>query len=123
MQCFNAFVVESVNFMALLTVRSNLDVVRDFIALVVIAEFDKYFCSANSTKKYFVDDIIKADKQYKSFLIIQRTSSNGAKWLLDNEGKAINKLEPQPCEEEFVDEKSIQRKNLKELIRLRKEAK
>ena len=45
-QAFNVMIVESVNFAALLTNGTIIDIIMNFLALVVIAEFDEYFFSA-----------------------------------------------------------------------------
>ena len=46
LQAFNVIIVESVNFAALLTNFTILDIIMNFLALVVIAEFDENFFSA-----------------------------------------------------------------------------
>ena len=46
LQAFNVIIVELVNFAALLTNATILDIIMNFLALVVIAEFDEYFFSA-----------------------------------------------------------------------------
>jgi hypothetical protein len=46
MQATMIFVVEIVNFFAILTAGSILDVVMNFMALAIIAEFDDFFYGA-----------------------------------------------------------------------------
>ena len=108
MQAFNVLVVELVNFSALLTNFTIIDIIMNFLALVVIAEFDEYFFSAVTNDPLV--DIITGEGAYENFLIIQRTTSESARFLEDNEGNHINRFEPQPCEEEFVDEREAQDK-------------
>ena len=102
MQAFNVVVVELVNFAALLTNSTILDIIMNFLALVVIADFDEYFYSA--IKNDELADIVTAESPYENFLIIQRTTSKGAKWLENIDGTPMNRLEPQECEVDFVDE-------------------
>ena len=73
MQAFNVLVVELVNFSALLTNFTIIDIIMNFLALVVIAEFDEYFFSALNGDPLV--DIITGDSGYENFLIIQRTTS------------------------------------------------
>ena len=68
MQAFNVFVVESVNFAALLTNSTIIDIIMNFLALVVIAEFDEYFFSA--VKNDELVDILTGEGAYENFLII-----------------------------------------------------
>ena len=92
MQSFNVFAVEFVNFTALLTNFTIIDIIMNFLALVVIADFDEFFFSA--VKNSDLIKIVTAEGNYESFLIIQRTTSDQARWLYDNKGNEINKLEP-----------------------------
>ena len=92
MQVCNVFIVEFVNFAALLTNFTIIDIIMNFLALVVIAEFDEYFFSALKNDPLL--DIVTGEGFYENFLIIQCTTSSSAKWLTDNEGNSINKLEP-----------------------------
>lgn len=46
LQSINVLIVECVNFAALLTNFTIIDVIMNFLALVVIAEFDEYFYDA-----------------------------------------------------------------------------
>ena len=96
MQAFNVFIVEFVNFAALLTNFTIIDIIMNFLALVVIAEFDEYFFAA--VKSDPLADIVTGEGAYENFLIIQRTTSTQARWILDKNNQEINKLEPQKCE-------------------------
>ena len=90
----------------------------NFLALVVIAEFDEYFFAA--VKNDELADIITGEGAYENFLIIQRTTSSQARWILDKNNKEINKLEPQKCEENFVDKERFDMKVLMESKRITK---
>ena len=82
LQVVSVVIVESVNFAALLTNTTILDIIMNFLALVVIADFDNYFFSA--VKNDELCDIIVGEKPYdEEFLLIQRTTSKDAKWLCD----------------------------------------
>ena len=118
MQAFNVFIVEFVNFTALLTNFTIIDIIMNFLALVVIAEFDEYFFAA--VKNDELADIITGEGAYENFLIIQRTTSSQARWILDKNNKEINKLEPQKCEENFVDKERFDMKVLMESKRITK---
>ena len=118
MQAFNVFIVEFVNFTALLTNFTIIDIIMNFLALVVIAEFDEYFFAA--VKSDPLADIITGEGAYENFLIIQRTTSSQARWILDKNNKEINKLEPQKCEEQFVDKERFDMKVLMESKRITK---
>ena len=76
MQAFNVFVVEMVNFAALLTNFTIIDIIMNFLALVVIAEFDEYFFSA--VKSDDLVQVLTGEGAYENFLIIQRTTSINA---------------------------------------------
>ena len=112
------FIVEFVNFTALLTNFTIIDIIMNFLALVVIAEFDEYFFAA--VKNDELADIITGEGAYENFLIIQRTTSSQARWILDKNNKEINKLEPQKCEENFVDKERFDMKVLMESKRITK---
>ena len=51
LQATSIFVVEIVNFIVILTSQSYLDIVMNFMALAVIAEFDDAFYSALGSEK------------------------------------------------------------------------
>ena len=89
----------------------------NFLALVVIAEFDEYFYSA--VKSDPLCKIVTGEGAFENFLIIQRTTSNQARDAVDNDVKPINKLKPQPCEEDFVDDSKIEKVNLMATLRKR----
>ena len=99
LQSTNVIIVELVNFIALLTNTSIIDVIMNFLALVVIAEFDEYFYSAISRSELV--DIVKGDEPYGDFLIHQRTTSIDARFYETQAGQTINELEPQDAEKEF----------------------
>ena len=109
MQVFKVLVVEFVNFSALLTNFTIIEIVRNFLALVVIAEFDNYFFRAEKKNRQInLIDIINGKGFFENFLIIQCTTSESARFFEDNYGNHINRFEPQICEEEFVDENEAQ---------------
>ena len=85
-------IVESVNFAALLTNFTILDIIMNFLALVVIAEFDEYFFSA--VKEDSMVDILIGYVPYGNYLVIQRTTSSNAVWLEDHKKDPINELTP-----------------------------
>ena len=117
LQAFNTITVELVNFVALLTNFTIIDVIMNFLALVVIAEFDEYFYDAVSDDN--LTDICTGADPYGDFLMIQRTTSTKAKWKISIDGKkAINQLKPQACEEEFMKEAKDMEN---ELVKMRKE--
>ena len=78
-QAFMVVLVESVNFMAILTTSQILDIVMNFLALVVIAEFDDFFYAAVS--EYDITEVID-DKVYDDFLVIQTTTSISARYVM-----------------------------------------
>jgi len=85
--------VESINFLALLTNFEVIGIVMDFLALVIIAEFDDFFYQAIRNEE--VVSVIEDGKQYKELLTIQTTTSCYAKYIMKG-----NRLRPQPCEKE-----------------------
>ena len=68
MQAFNVFVVETVNFAALLTNFTIIEIIMNFLALVVIAEFDEYFFNAVKTDP--LASIVRGEDSYADFLVI-----------------------------------------------------
>ena len=78
----------------------------NFLALVVIADFDEYFY--NVIKGDPLCAIVTGDGSYENFLIIQCTTSVQARDAIDYHFKPINKLKPQPCEVNFVDDSKIE---------------
>ena len=66
MQAFNVIIVELVNFAALLINFEIIEVIRNFLALVVISQFDEYFFGAIQSDP--LADFITADDHYEKFL-------------------------------------------------------
>ena len=83
--------VESINFLALLTNTEVIGIVMDFLALVIIAEFDDFFYQAIINPE--ITKVIE-DKSYKDLVTIQTTTSLHATYIMKG-----NRLHPQPCEE------------------------
>lgn len=77
MQATMIFVVEVVNFFAILTATSILDVVMNFMALAIIAEFDDFFFAAlgdDDGKK-----LLAEAESFEPLCRISRTTSIDAK--------------------------------------------
>lgn len=91
--------VESVNYIALLTNLSHLDIVMNFMALVVIADFDDFFYSALLESPY-KEVITNSDKTYDEFLLLQMTTS----YIARNPVRG-DRVERQDCEK--VHEKTL----------------
>ena len=72
--------VEIVNFVALITNTTVLDIVMNFLALVIIAEFDDYFFNAVTNSELV--DVIN-DSVYDKFLIVQTTTSSDADLMIE----------------------------------------
>lgn len=108
MQTNVVIIVELVNFIALITNETVLDIVMNFLALVVIADFDDFFFSA--TESEFADVI--SDPKYDQFLIIQTTTSWNARdcW----EKNRLTKQECEKNEEVFCDIMDPEAKERKE---------
>ena len=71
MQVFKVLIVEFVNFSALLTNFTIIEIVRNFLALVVIAEFDNYFFRAyKEIRNFNLINIINGKGYFENFLII-----------------------------------------------------
>ena len=68
MQAFNVIVVETVNFAALLTNFTIIDIIMNFLALVVIAQFDEYFFDVVKTDP--LANIVRGEDSYEDFLKI-----------------------------------------------------
>ena len=85
--------VELVNFVALITNTTVLDIVMNFLALVVIADFDDFFFSAVKDSELL--DVITEDS-YANFLIYQTTTS----WDADRNWMPENRITKQKCEED-----------------------
>ena len=91
MQMSMVVIVEFVNFVALITNNAVLDVVMNFLALVVIAEFDDYFYESSDFPE--LQDVI-TDPKCEEFLIWQTTTSYDAIHMIPE-----NRLKKQPAEE------------------------
>lgn len=72
-------VVESVNYIALITNLSHLDIVMNFLALVVIADFDDFFYNALFDTEY-KDIVTNGDGVYDEFLKVVCTTSREARF-------------------------------------------
>jgi len=70
------YIVEMVNFLAILTSFTVLDIVMNFLALVVISEFDDFFYEALRNEP--LQDLI-TDPAFEDLLMIERTTSRKAK--------------------------------------------
>ena len=68
LQATMALCVESVNYIALITNRTHLDLLLNFMALVVIADFDDFFFGALFDRTY--KDVVTDIDVYSDFLII-----------------------------------------------------
>ena len=68
MQSFNVIIVELVNFAALLTNFTIIEIIRNFLALVVISQFDEYFFS--TVRNEPLAEIVDGDDHYEEFLKI-----------------------------------------------------
>jgi len=84
--------VEAVNYIALLTNLTHLDIVMNFLALAVIADFDDFFYAALFDTEY--KRVITNPETYAKFLTMQTTTSFYAK----NNVKG-NRLKRQEVEE------------------------
>ena len=104
------FFVELINVLALLTNTEVIDIVMDFLALVVISEFDDFFFNAIVNKD--VTNVIE-DKAYNQLLKWQITTSINARNIMEG-----NRLEPQPCEEEEYSKRIAEAEELEEKTRI-----
>ena len=75
MQAVSIFVIEIVNFIVILQASTYLEIVMNFMALAIIAEFDNAFFSAlgSDNMKYILDD-----PAFKDLYTIKRTTSKYA---------------------------------------------
>ena len=96
MQTSVVITVEVVNFIALITNTTVLDIVMNFLALVVIADFDDFFYSASKMVAY--QEVI-TEPMYDDFLIVQTTSSSNASLMLEE-----NRFRCQPVEQKYDNE-------------------
>lgn len=76
MQATMIFVVETVNFITILTSNSMGDIVKDFMALAIISEFDDFFYGAlgDDENKTFLEN--KDD--FEDMFVVKRTTSSRA---------------------------------------------
>jgi len=82
MQTFASISIEIVNLIVILTSNTILDVVMNFMALAVIAEFAEFFYSAQSHT--IMNDIIDPDNTfYNDLYVVTRTTSNRANEVRD----------------------------------------
>ena len=96
LQTVTVIVVEIVNLVAILQNHEIVDLVMDFMALVIISHFGNYFYSAvNETE--FKDIITQRD--FENFLIVQTTTSSvGAHYKIEG-----NKIQLQQCEKQWLE--------------------
>ena len=99
----------SFNFLALLTNFEVIDIVMDFLALVVISEFDDFFFNAIVNKE--MTEVIESNA-YKELLVWQTTTSYNARNIMKG-----NRLEPQRCEEEEYSKRMEDVEELEERVR------
>lgn len=78
LQATSIFVIEIVNFIVILTSASYLDVVMNFMALAVIAEFDDKFFDALGSDS--LKDLLE-DPAYDDLYMVTRTSSRNCSEL------------------------------------------
>lgn len=82
MQTFASISIEIVNLIVILTSNTILDVVMNFMALAVIAEFAEFFYGAQSNT--IMNDIIDPDNEFFNDLyVVTRTTSNRADEVRD----------------------------------------
>lgn len=70
--------VETVNYIALLTNVTHIDIVMNFMALCIIADFDDNFYDALADTEY--KDVITDQVIYGEFLLLQTTTSKEARF-------------------------------------------
>ena len=80
LQATMVMTVESVNYIALITNNTHVDIVMDFLALAVIADFDDFFYKALFDKEF--KQVITDKKVYENFLVQQTTTSFDARWVV-----------------------------------------
>lgn len=93
LQTVSVYLVEIVNLIAILHQDEIMDLVMDFMALVIISAFGNYFYSAVNEAEY--KDII-TQRDFENYLIVQTTTSPIAHYKIDG-----NKITLQQCEEEW----------------------
>ena len=72
MQTISAICVELCNFVVIVTSIEIIDIVMNFMALVVISEFGTFFYNAYTEKEW---KAVLTDKKYENLLMIQTTTS------------------------------------------------
>ena len=73
--------VETIGFIGFLTYEDETEIIMNFLALVIIGQFDEFFYHFNSSKlKMLISDKQKANQ----FLIIQTTRSRSAKHKIED---------------------------------------
>lgn len=90
LQTVTVIIVEIVNLIAILHQNEIVDLVMDFMALVIISHFGNYFYTAVNEKEY--KDII-TQRDFENFLIVQTTTSQLAHYEIEG-----NEIELQECE-------------------------
>ena len=80
LQATMILVVETVNYTALITNETHIDVVMNFLALAVIADFDDFFYGALFDNEY--KKVITDGDCYGEFLQQQTTTSFWARYLI-----------------------------------------
>ena len=92
LQASMILVVESVNYVALITNTTHIDVVMNFLALAVIADFDDFFYGALFDNEY--KKVITDGDTYGEFLQQQTTTSHLARFIIKG-----NRIERQEVEQ------------------------
>ena len=80
LQASMILVVESVNYVALITNTTHMDIVMNFLALAVIADFDDFFYGALFDSEY--KKVITDRDVYENFLVVQTTTSRNARFII-----------------------------------------
>ena len=91
LQASMVMVVEATNYIALVTNQTHIEIVMNFLALAVIADFDDFFYGALFDNEY--KTVITNQKVYEKFLVQQTTTSFNARWLIKG-----NRIERQEVE-------------------------
>ena len=110
MQTISAVCVELCNFVVIVTSIEIIDIVMNFMALVVISEFGQYFYSAYTEKEL---KAVIIDKKYENFLIIQTTTSFESRAKIPG-----NEVEPQSCETKPGEHQDMNKTQVPQYIRI-----
>ena len=100
MQVIMVFCVEIVNILVIIQANTFLDVVMDFFALAIIADFDDMFALSLSSDKLFIKylkdkEFLSAENPPKSHALrIDTTTSEDARL-----NTAVNSLEDKPIDD------------------------